>query len=505
MSRGLFTYDEGLVREVLGGGKEREEGVDEGVLLGGGEEGSKSTGSKDEGSSKMRTDEEGGMDLDDHPSHDQPPINFDNKDQEGDGLPLPERVDGEMMVMDESTTTTTTTTTTTSQGRDMDIPEQVGGKKDDVDVDLELDLDPKTISGTSIERPSDDIPISNDITSTSTSASNSTTTSTNPAILTPNPNPLHPPNPAQLPTKPSSRPSQAQPPTQPKPRPSPYPKTHPTYPSAKVLALAKKLAEKRGMKLVLPDHPMGGKDEVSPGEGGFLLVVKDEVGVGIKEEGGEVKILGEGVGMGTGKEMGEEVGGRLIGNELGSGGSQPSLIVHHDLAGPRSEGLSILAPETGMTTVPTDLNPTLPISHALPLALPVSPIPTNPTPTSRQGNKKKGRGRWAGHVKNHHSVSSRAETPVRVGTTSMGGGGHMGGVGLGAGLGGAGGMGVGVGVVEVVDDELVKERKRKDFGNGIGNSSWWCVFTRIGVVLFVVEGREVLIGFRCGGCLGIIC
>ena len=65
----------------------------------------------------------------------------------------------------------------------------------------------------------------------------------------------------------------------------------------------------------------------------------------------------------------------------------------------------------------------------------------------------------------------------------------MGGAGLGAGLGGVGGMGVGVGVVEVVDDELVKERKRKDFGNGIGNSSWWCVFTRIGVVSFVVWGN----------------
>lgn len=192
----------------------------------------------------------------------------------------------------------------------------------------------------------------------------------------------------------------------------------------KVIALAKKLAEKKGMRLLVD------------GTRRSMLV-----------------------------RYSKEPAPRTASNEVSDthreaqGGLDDIVYVQRTM---QQSGSSLIEPAgLAHTSVP------------IPMTDPVMVTPSTPIP---RNNKKKKGGRWAGHVK----AASRAETPFKiVGVPSpfaLGTPGPAGGS-LGA---TAGPAGQGVGEVDVMDEaarahweEELYERRRRDFGMGIGSSSWW--------------------------------
>jgi hypothetical protein len=140
---------------------------------------------------------------------------------------------------------------------------------------------------------------------------------------------------------------------------------------------------------------------------------------------------------------------------------------------------------------PTILPPSPAPNHS-PMVEPIQAQPSTPLP---RNNKKKGKGRWAGHIKAH----SRADTPLKhvaplavagsspfpAGTSTPG-----------PVVAGTSHSGAGAGEVDVMDDtaraiweEEVFEKRRREFGMGIGSSSWWSVSVPIFRRLLCTKSR----------------
>jgi len=159
------------------------------------------------------------------------------------------------------------------------------------------------------------------------------------------------------------------------------------------------------------------------------------------------------------------------------GPAQEAEAASDDIIHIRNPSSTAFAARLGST--PYESAPHAHLSTPTPIVEPVPVLPSTPLP--RNVKKKKG-GRWAGHIKGQ----SRAETPVKtvaplavsspfnVGTPGPTAA-FMAGVGGGSAAGGHL-----TGEVDLMDeaakahwDEEVHERRRREFGMGIGSSSWW--------------------------------
>jgi hypothetical protein len=196
----------------------------------------------------------------------------------------------------------------------------------------------------------------------------------------------------------------------------------------KVIALAKKLAEKKGMRLLVDGTRRS-----------MLVRYTDE------KEGRTTSTSSRPSGL----RGGPEDTGMVIGPSSSSSAivPQPKPAIQDPAPIPRIS-----------TPTPTPV---------------VEPVPATPSTPLPRTSKKKGKGRWAGHIKAHsradtplkHAVPAVVSSPFPVGTPGPAAG-YFG--------------GHGAAEVDVMDEaarahweEEVFERRRRDFGMGIGSSSWW--------------------------------
>jgi len=229
----------------------------------------------------------------------------------------------------------------------------------------------------------------------------------------------------------------------------------------KVIALAKKLAEKKGMKLLVD------------GTRRSMLVRYTD-----------------------GKE-------RTAANTNTTTSSTLGLRDTNTTPGPSSAFVLATVPPLQIQPKPALQDPTIlppsPAPNHSPMVEPIQAQPSTPLP---RNNKKKGKGRWAGHIKAH----SRADTPLKhvaplavagsspfpAGTSTPG-----------PVVAGTGHFVAGAGEVDMMDDaaraiweEEVFEKRRREFGMGIGSSSWWSVPVSILPSALVYEIKVFLISAR---------
>jgi hypothetical protein len=222
----------------------------------------------------------------------------------------------------------------------------------------------------------------------------------------------------------------------------------------KVIALAKKLAEKKGMKLLVDGTRRS-----------MLVRYTDE------------------------KERTAATTNATTSSTLG-------LRDTNTTPGPSSAFVLATVPPLQIQLKLASQDPTIlppgPAPNHSPMVEPIQAQPSTPLP---RNNKKKGKGRWAGHIKAH----SRADTPLKhvaplavagsspfpAGTSTPG-----------PVVAGTSHSGAGAGEVDMMDDaaraiweEEVFEKRRREFGMGIGSSSWWSVSVPIFRRLLCTKSR----------------